>query len=374
MSARHQRPNPADNHGILSALGHMALVLLLSAAGIASAENTVEAVEKAQQPEKESPWIFTPTVSSDPKVGTTLGLMAGYLKKMDAKSTPSMFLASGKYSDTDSWTGALFGQMYFDENRQRLILGYGGGKIRNDYDDFLDSGQPAQTTDEFTGLFARYLHRFGDNWYLGGQAISSNYAIGADAMWKGILDLVGLTGFDSNGIGVVAEYDTRDNPRNPSGGTRFLAHNIAYRQTFGGDESFDVYNAQYNDYRTLNVKNTVLATQISARGTHNAPAGGYSSLNLRGYVRGQALAPIYTGIQTDARIPLSERWGLSAFTGVGCLYEKLDDCGDTENLYPMIGGGVIFLLKKDAGLVVRAEYAVGKSGNSGLYLNLGHPF
>jgi hypothetical protein len=323
---------------------------------------------------RESPWLLTPTVSSDPKVGTTLGLLGGYLHKFDAGSVPSMLILSGKYSDTDSWTAGLFGQFFFDENRQRAVAGAFSGKIRNDYEDFLESGLPAQTTDDLDMYFLRYLHRAGANWYLGAQAVSSNYAIGADAQWEEVLDKVGLTGFDSNGIGVVAEYDTRDNLRNPRRGSHFMAHNVAYRESFGGDESFDVYNAFYNDYRPLAWRNTVLASQLEGRWTDDAPPGGYSSLSLRGYVRGQSLAPNYTHLQTDARIPLAGRWVVTLFGGLACLYDSPGDCGESENLYPAAGAGVSFLLKVEAGLVLRAEYAVGKEGNSGLYLRLGNPF
>ncbi|QSP93894.1 hypothetical protein LPB19_11890 [Marinobacter salinisoli] len=351
-----------------------ALCFVLLAIPATVAAQTPGAASKEQAQEEESPWLLVPTVSSDPKVGTTLGALGGYVTRLDEQSTPSMLLLSGKYSNTDSWTGALFGQMFFDSNRQRLTVGYVQGLIRNDYDDFLGSGQPAQTTDNLNALAVRYMRSAGSHWYLGVQALSSNYSIGADQLLEGILEKIGLTGFDSNGLGLIAEYDARDHPRNPASGTLFRVSNIAYRQTFGGDESFDVYNIQYNDYRTLSLENTVVATQLSGRATHNAPVGGYSSVNLRGYVRGQSLAPHFTSVQTDARIPLGPRWGASAFAGVGCLYENPGDCGDSESLYPMAGGGAIFLIKKDAGLVLRAEYAQGKSGNSGFYLALGHPF
>ena len=53
--------------------------------------------------EKESPWLLVPTISSDPKLGSAVGFMTGYLKKFDAESPASMFGAMGSYSDTDSF-------------------------------------------------------------------------------------------------------------------------------------------------------------------------------------------------------------------------------------------------------------------------------
>jgi hypothetical protein len=103
-----------------------------------------------------------------------------------------------------------------------------------------------------------YLHRFdadstpsmfvAGGWYLGGQVISTNCTIGADGLFDPILELIGLTGFESTGIGLVTEYDTRDNLRNPSAGRFFSANNIAYRESLGGDESFDVYSLKFSEY------------------------------------------------------------------------------------------------------------------------------
>jgi hypothetical protein len=51
-----------------------------------------------------------------------------------------------------------FAQIFFDKNRQKLIPGLAGGEIRNDYQDFLGSGIPAQTTDQLKAGFIRYSH------------------------------------------------------------------------------------------------------------------------------------------------------------------------------------------------------------------------
>ena len=346
--------------------------LLLAAALLAPA-SADESGTSDDGDDKESPWLLVPTASVDPKLGNSLGLMGGYIHRFDAASTPSMFIAAASKSDSDSTVQGLFGQMFFDEDRQKLVLGIFAGEINNDYDDFLGSGIPAQTTDDLEAYVARYLHLISGDWYLGGQIVSSNYTIGADDFFDPILDLIGLTGFDSTGIGVVAEYDTRDILRNPTTGEFFSAHNIAYRERFGGDESFDVYTAKYSQYRNFRAGH-VLATEVKGRWTYDAPVGGYSSIELRGYVRGNYLAPNYTHFQLEDRISFSERWGMSIFGGVGCLYDGFSDCGDSDSLYAMVGSGAIFTLKPEAGLVVRAEIAKGEADEYFAYLSLGNPF
>lgn len=322
---------------------------------------------------EESPWILLPTLSVDPKLGNSIGVMAGYIHQLDPDSTPSMLVARYSISDEDSTIAGLFGQLFFDADQQKLVLGTVTGEINNDYDDFLGSGIPAQTTDDLEAWFLRYLHVVSGDWYAGGQVITSNYAIGADDFFDPILDLIGLTGFDSTGIGLVAEYDTRDNLRNPTTGRLFGAHNIAYRESLGGDESFDVYSLKFSEYNNFRPDH-VLAWQVKGRWTQDAPAGGYSSVELRGYVRGNYLAPNYSHAQVEDRISFSERWGMSVFGGVGCLYDDVSDCGDADNLYPAVGAGAIFTLKPDAGIVVRAEIAKGKADEYVAYISVGNPF
>jgi hypothetical protein len=181
----------------------------------------VHADDTEDTEEKESPWLLVPIVSVDPKLGTSVGVLAGYIFKIDPESTSSMVFTTVSTSDSDSTIGGVFSQLFFDQDRQKLLLGVVGGNINNDYEDFLGSGIPAQTTDDLEAVFARYLHVVKGDWYMGAQVVSSNYSIGADDFFDPILDLIGLTGFNSTGLGLVGEYDTRDNQRNPTDGQFF---------------------------------------------------------------------------------------------------------------------------------------------------------
>ena len=149
----------------------------------------------------------------------------------------------GSYSDTDSFVGGLFGDIYLDADTHRIKTGYINGKIRNEYEDFLGTGQTFKTEDTMESFFFRYLHRIKGDWYLGGQLIISDYVIGADGIYDKILEQIGLTGFQSNGVGLVAELDSRDEPRDPHDGNHFVAHNVAYRESLGGEQSFAALQA-----------------------------------------------------------------------------------------------------------------------------------
>jgi len=323
---------------------------------------------------EESPWLITPLISSEPKLGSSVGAMGGYLHQFDEKSPTSMFIVMGTYSTTDSFVSGLFGRTYFDEDRQRLMLGIVKGKINNEYNDFLGSGYPVDTTDDLYGTFARYNYRLFKDWFFGGQAVSTNYSIsGNDWMSDKILNFIGLNGFKSNGLGLVIERDTKDNQNSPSSGSTLLINNIAYREGLGGDENFDVYALQYRTY-IEHYKEYVLALRADGRWTVDAPSGAYSSIDLRGYTRGQYLARHATTIEVEERIRISKRWGASVSTGTACLYGGDKSCSDEENWFPAVSAGLNYMLKVEEKMVIRADIAAGKSGNYGFYLQFGRPF
>ena len=50
---------------------------------LASAIDTEDTPKLDTELEVESPWPLIPTISSDPKLGSTLGAVAGYIKDFD---------------------------------------------------------------------------------------------------------------------------------------------------------------------------------------------------------------------------------------------------------------------------------------------------
>jgi len=106
-----------------------------------------------------SPWLFLPLFSNAPKLGTSLGAMAGYVHRFDVVSPPSMFGVMGNYSNTESITIAAFSRIYFDQDKQRLLIGAVRGEVNNEYADFLGTGYKVKTKDDIHAIFARYLYR-----------------------------------------------------------------------------------------------------------------------------------------------------------------------------------------------------------------------
>ena len=340
---------------------------------------------RADQSDEQKPWLITPTLSADPKLGTNIGGVVAYLKKLDADSTPSMVGLSFSYSDTDSVAGGIGAQLFWGADTQRLLLFIGGAEINNEYDDFLGTGQSAKTEDSVHTAGFRYLHQLGDSdWLAGFQGLSTNYAVGADGYIDGLLTIIGLSGFDATGLGLVLQHDTMNHQRDPTDGHLLTLHNMAYREGLGGETSFDVIYSDLRWYRAVEGlsightdRPTVVALQAKGRFTQDAPLSGFSSVSLPGYTMGNYLSEDYAHLLLEGRLPISRKFGIVAFGGIGCQFGTDiagTDINCADNTYPSAGVGLSYLLDEAASILIRMELAKGKNDNEAIYLRFGHSF
>jgi hypothetical protein len=51
------------------------------------------------------------------------------------------------------------------------------GHIKNDYDDYLGTGQPLKTDDDIRAFVGRYLFRAKGDWFIGAQGSAANYQV-----------------------------------------------------------------------------------------------------------------------------------------------------------------------------------------------------
>jgi len=329
--------------------------------------------ETLVEKQSRSPWLLVPLISSNPKLGTSLGGMVGYVTRFDEKSEPSMLGVQAQGSNTSSSTLSIGGKAYWNEGHERMVFGAVGGKVTNDYLDFLGTGQEVRSDENLRALFLRYQHEFFPNWFIGVQAVYSNYDVeGTDPTSEQILDLAGLAGSVSSGIGLVASYDSRDNTNNTTQGTYAQLHNLAFRDGLGSDANFDVLTADWRWY-TRTGENNVVVLHAKGRWTKDAPESKESTVELRGYTRGQYLGRNSLTLEAENRYMFKPRWGAKVFGGVACLYGDGENCSG-DQIFPMIGAGVFYILKPESNMVVSAEFAKGSGENRGFYLNFGHRF
>ena len=105
--------------------------------------------------------------SSSPKLGTALGGLGTFLRTFDPDSRVSLFGVVYEYTSTHSHVAAAFARASFGADHHRLVVIAAFGEIKNDYDDYLGTGQPLKTEDDFRGVVGRYLFRLTGDWFIG---------------------------------------------------------------------------------------------------------------------------------------------------------------------------------------------------------------
>ena len=372
---RTSRPRRRPRQARIRYAGHCVLLALLSQAAHASDSSGTEVTVKAPGEDAtsaQSPWILIPTFSNNPKLGTSLGGMAGYLKKFDPESQVSIFALTAQYTSTDSAIAAAIARTSFNADHHRLAVYVLGGTIKNDYDDYLGTGMPLKTEDHIRAVLTRYLHRVKGDWFIGAQLVATNYQIvGQTALDDDILNVLGLSGFESGGVGLAVYHDSRDIQDAPTRGWMANVNNVAYRQSIAGSADFDVYRLDYRGFWSHGNRH-VFALRQSNQWTVDAPPAAYAPVLLRGYTTGEYLGKNMSSLEVEERYRVAERWTATVFAGLACLYGAGLTCSQSENIYPSAGAGVRFLLKPDKGIVANLEYAQGKDGNNAVIFKLGY--
>lgn len=315
--------------------------------------------------------MLAPLVSSNPKLGQSVGGLVAYATAFDPLSRVSLFGLMAQYTSTDSIVAAAFARTSFTADRQRLVVLAVLGTIKNDYEDYLGTGQPLKTDDDLKTVAARYLFRAKGDWFVGSQFNAANYQVlGAAPEDDLALETLGVAGFNSAALGAVVMHDSRDNEDMPSRGWYLNLNNLAYREALGGSSSFDAYRADLKLFLPHGGGHVLAFRQFNWF-THDAPAGGQATVILRGYKLGQYLAPYMSSLETEERLSFGRRWGATLFAGVAGLYGT----GVTpleRQVYPTWGAGFHFILKPDKHLLANLEYSQGVQDNRGIYLKFGY--
>jgi hypothetical protein len=342
--------------------------------GAVSMSAIAQSETPAASPEERSPWLIAPVFNSDPKLGTALGAIGGYLHYFDEKSRPSMFAVTGQYTTTDSIIAGIIAKTSFDEDGQRWNTALMAGNVKNDYDDYLGTGVPLKSNVELRSFISRYLYRVKGSWFIGAQGIYQNFAIGGETSFdQEVLDILGVRPYKSGGLGLVVYHDSRDSDTLPSHGSLFSINNMAYRESLGGEENFDVYRVDFRYFHEHGKRNVYAIRQLN-HFTDNAPTQVRAPVQLRGYKLGQYNGKYMSSIEGEERLRLAETWTATFFAGVACTYGDGEVCSEGANTYSAVGAGVQYILKPKEGIVMNLEYAKGEGDNYGLYLKMGYAY
>jgi outer membrane protein assembly factor BamA len=185
-------------------------------------------------------------------------------------------------------------------------------------------------------------------------------------------NISGSEGGKVSGIGVVMDWDTRDNIFYPSTGAFYQMSVRGYGDNLGSDFSFNKYTLDFRQFFPLFSRHVVGFQGYVSMKTGNPPFQMMSLLGgeniMRGYYLGRYRDKNMIVFQTEYRVvPVLWRFGLVAFLGLGEVNNEFSNFRLKDFKYSL-GWGIRYQFNKDEGFNIRLDFGLGKD-TSGLYIN-----
>lgn len=351
-------------------------------------QNEAERAEKLKDTKKEKKkrdFVAAPIPIVNPTLGEGLGAIAMYLYKMDEGSQSSYTGVGGLSTNTESWGAgvaqALYlnedawklkaGALYFDLNLDFFGIGNGAG----------DQGESVPVNQKGWGAGVKALRRLKGNWYAGLSYVyvrlESTFDL-SDTAPGFPVELPPEAELDSAvaGLGLLAEYDTRDNQFNSYKGGLFEFSWSFANEALGSDFDFESVKAAYDLYRGVGKDKVIAARFMGCAAPGDAPYYALckfgQGVDLRGYIGGQYRDAAMFATQAELRWRFWKRFGMVAFAGFGQVAESVSDFS-RDNLLPSAGLGIRFMLSEEHRLNLSVDWARGKDSDA-WYFYVGESF
>jgi len=201
------------------------------------------------------------------------------------------------------------------------------------------------------------------------QSVSAEVSLerGGDRLPEGLPDKLkqGLEGILSqevvtSGLGVLAEYDSRDNVFSPTKGYHYSAGYSQFDETIGSDIDYSVTKFDGRNYWQV-VDDWRLAWRLameSANADDFLPTFALPSLNIRGIPAARYQGKSIAQTELEVSWDINTRWTLKVFSGMGRVADSFEGLGSTEN-YLANGTGFRYFIAKRYGIRAGIDIARG---------------
>jgi outer membrane protein assembly factor BamA len=343
-------------------------------------EDEIELLEELDD-EKKDELVVAPIPIVNPTFGAGLALGGIYLYQLDEGSQPSFTAAGAAYTDSKSYAFGIGQAAYFKDDAWKIKGGagvfdfnlrfYGIGRLPG------DRGLSIPINQEGWAAGVRGLRRIKGDWYVGLQYWFLRITSTFDTTNLDI-DLPPAIQLDSQvaGLGVMIEFDSRDNRFNTTSGRLLNATWSNSEKAIGSDFDFSSGKADYNFYHQLKPGKVLAGRGTLCMTPGDAPFYALckfgQGVDLRGYFGGRFRDETMATVQAEFRWRFYKKWGVVAFAGVGEVAESWSDY-NLDDLLPSAGVGLRFKLSKTTGLNLSVDYAVGQDSDA-LYFYVGESF
>lgn len=307
------------------------------------------------------------------------GLAAGLyrLDRTDSITPPSDVSIYGNVSVTGFYSLGVRGNNIFRNGRNRIV--YRAGFLSQPTD-FWGTGYDAGAYNPAShfvakrvNIEARYLYRLVKNTFVG-ATLSLEHTQGIKFTEPSYLNGA-RTHYTAGGIGLVAEYDSRDFIPNASRGLYVSMQETFYPKGLGNC-GLSIWNTVFTaDYYQRVWKGGVVAFDLY--GEFNTDGTPWSMMALlgdsnrmRGYYEGRYMDNDLVTVQVELRQNIWRRIGCTVWAGAGNVFPAIDKFSWGHTL-PNYGVGLRWEFKNRVN--VRIDYGFGRH-TSGLVFNINEAF
>ena len=321
-------------------------------------------------------FVVVPIPISNPTLDTGLIAGAAYFygqTEEQRKAQPaSVTAAAAMYTSNDSRAAAVVQQNYWREDRWRFTGALGSADLRLS---LIAPDEDSGTTNvdwRINGTFflARLSRKIAGDWYGGAftRVVDANQSLefGDDSL-----------DFDTNdvravGVGLTAEFDSRDLPINTYSGRHFKIQALFNDEAIGSNDTYQSYDVSFKSYHELSGSVVLAWELLGCQRSGTTPLWDSCLIKLRGFSATDYLGKASYSGQAEVRWRMSKRWGLVAFGGAGEVADSFSGFRDRASI-PSYGAGVRFSVLPAKRINLRLDYAKSRDSDA-IHFSVGEAF
>lgn len=355
----------------------MALLLAIVLIGKSSAVGQDQDSKKDTTGGMQSGIYPLPILFFTPETGLAGGAAALYLYRDSLAQRASSVTGDIIYTAKKQIIIELSGDQYFDGGNYRLLsdvlfqkypskfFGIGNRTSSADEENYTPQSFVVHAT-----LYRKIYSNINGGPFFRYENVSMKETNPGGQLVRGTI--TGSKGGTSAGVGLVANWDSRDNTFASRSGSLYQVTALFYRGAFGSDFTYNDVQFETRNFFEI-VPEQVFAVQTAgefidgAAPFQNLTKFGGQNL-LRGYFDGRYRDKNGIAVQAEYRIPVWRRFGLVGFVGAAQVSDKVSRFAIVR--FWVAGGvGLRFSWNPKERVNIRLDYGVGNN-SSGMYITV----
>jgi outer membrane protein assembly factor BamA len=359
----------------------LALILLtLARAGSFAQEQPGENAGR----ERTNGFLVLPIVFYTPETRIAGGALLNYYFREEStkpNSRLSSIVPSVIYTQNDQVMGDLLCNLYLFDNMYHWNGYFGYARFPGK---FYGIGNDSRKEDEegYTSRSVNLRVNFQRRVYTG-LSVGLRFELEQLSVLDRAIDgrlasgiIAGSRGGRASGLGVAAEWDTRDNPFAPSMGEYYQVSVVRFGGFMAGDYAYtradiDLRSYCVSDHADVFAVQTLASLSSGTPPFSMLPKLGGQSI-LRGFYEGRFRDRNLIALQAEYRVPLWWRFNVAGFAECGEVAADMDRFS-LAGLKYSYGAGLRYAINPEERLFIRMDFGMS-SESSGLYITIGEAF